>query len=312
MLGGIDPMSDLLRGIRAEGSVVNRAVLDAPWVIRLDDGALLTMVTVVCGRAVVVLADGTETTLEAPSTAIVRGTTPFVLADSPGVPVRPRTEYELSCFAEPVVEAADCDLGTWGEACDDATGLIIGAYRAAGRRHERLLSALPPVLVLNENDEVCAWLETTAAETMAQRAGSQALMDRLLDWGLVCTLRSWFELEGAHAPAWYRGYADPVIGPAFEAIHDRPNQRWTVATLASEAGVSRALFAKRFTDVVGVPPLTYLTEWRMAEAKDLLADPGASVATVARAVGYADAFGFSAAFKRHTGQSPTEFRGVRR
>lgn len=305
-------MSDLLNGIRAEGSIVTRAVIDAPWAIRLSDAALLTMVNVVCGRAVVVLVDGTETVLEAPSTAIVRGPEPFMLVDAPGSAVRGRIEYGLSCFAEPDVAASACDLGAWGEACDEATGLIVGAYTAAGRRHERLIRALPPVVVVSEEGEVCAWLEATAAETVTRRAGSQVLMDRLLDWGLVCTLRNWFESEGVHAPAWYRGYADPLIGPAIEAIHDRPEHRWTVATLAAEAGLSRALFAKRFTEIIGVPPLTYLTEWRMSEAKDLLADSTRTVASIARAVGYADAFGFSAAFKRHVGHSPTEFRNALR
>lgn len=313
----MDPMSALLGGIRAEGSVVSRAVLEAPWTIHIGDGAPLTMITVVCGGAVVVLADGTETHLGAGRTAVVRGPEPFELADAPGTRDRPHTAYELSCFAEPDAGAATtttttttAGLGPWGEECDDSTGLIVGAYRAAGRRHDRLLRALPALLVVADDSEVCGWLEATAAETVARRAGSQALMDRLLDWGLVCTLRTWFEREGSQAPAWYRGYADPVVGPALEAIHDRPGHRWTVAALAAEAGVSRALFAKRFTEIVGTPPLAYLTEWRMAEAGELLADPDRTVAAVARAVGYADSFGFSAAFKRHTGLSPTAFRSA--
>jgi AraC-like DNA-binding protein len=301
-------MSHLLSGIRAEGSIVTRAVLDGPWAIHLADDALLTMVTVVSGRAVVVLADGSETALQAPSTAVVRSPEPFVLMDGPDVLGQQRVEYELSCFNGSCPESLAADLGVWGSACDRSTGLIIGAYRAAGRRHERLIGSLPPVVVVDEEGEVCAWLEATAAETVTRRAGSQALMDRLLDWGLVCTLRNWFELEGVDAPAWYRGYADPLIGPALEAIHDRPDHRWTVASLAAEAGVSRALFAKRFTETIGVPPLTYLTDWRMAEAKDLLAQSDQTVASIARAVGYADAFGFSAAFKRHTGHSPKAYR----
>ena len=93
-------------------------------------------------------------------------------------------------------------------------------------------------------------------------------------------------------------------------IHNRPEHPWTVASLAAEAAVSRALFAKRFTEVIGEPPLTYLTEWRMAEAEELLADPARSVAQVATSVGYSDAFGFSAAFKRSRGSSPTEFRAA--
>jgi AraC-like DNA-binding protein len=307
-------MSDLLAGIRAEGSILSRAVLAAPWAIHFRDEVLLTMVSVVCGQAEVVLEDGSRTRLDAPTTAVIRGPGAFALEDGGDPRDRSRVEYELSCFSEPDLQASDCDLGGWGEACDQATGLVVGAYRGAGRRHEGLIRALPPVLVVEEEVEECPWLAATVAETETElrRAGSQALTDRLLDWGLVCTLRSWFEQEGSRAPAWYRGYADPVVGPALAAIHGRPERRWTVASLAAEAGVSRALLAKRFTEVVGTPPATYLTDWRMTEAKELLADHDRTVAAVARAVGYADAFGFSQAFKRHTGQSPTEFRSVQR
>jgi AraC-like DNA-binding protein len=186
----------------------------------------------------------------------------------------------------------------------------VGAYRASGHRHQRLLRALPPVLVINEDVEVCAWLETAAADAARSTAGSQALMDRLLDWALVCTLRSWFDQAGADAPSWYRGLADPVLAPALQAFHDRPTEAWTVASLATRAGVSRALFAKRFTKLMGRPPLTYLTECRMDEAETLLTDTDLSIAQIGRSVGYADAFGFSAAFKRHKGMSPSTFRAA--
>ncbi|MFJ4950780.1 cupin domain-containing protein [Streptomyces sp. NPDC088760] len=98
----------------------------------------------------------------------------------------------------------------------ERTALIVGAYRASGHRHERLLRALPPVLVIKEDVEVWAWVETAAADAALLSAGSQALMDRLLDWVLVCTLRTWFDQAGADAPCWYRGLADPVLAPALK------------------------------------------------------------------------------------------------
>jgi AraC-like DNA-binding protein len=186
----------------------------------------------------------------------------------------------------------------------------VGAYRASGRRHERLLRGLPPVLVVSEDAEVCDWLERAAADAALRSAGSQALMDRLLDWALVCTLRAWFEQASSDAPHWYRGLADPMLASALQAFHARPALRWTVAALAAESGVSRALFAKRFTEVMGRPPLTYVTECRMDEAEALLADTDLAIAQIAKSVGYADAFGFSAAFKRHRGLSPSVFRAA--
>ncbi|MFC8348129.1 AraC family transcriptional regulator [Streptomyces sp. NPDC057280] len=305
----VDPLSTLLSGIRAEGSVVCHAVLEAPWTIRFVDGAPLTMVSVLRGGGVLLLPDGSRQPVGVGDTAIVRSSDPFHLVDHPDTPDRPHVEYEIACFTGDAECTAE-DLGgiRWGNEPDGATALIVGAYRASGHRHERLLRALPPVLVVNEDTEVCAWLETAAADAAQRTAGSQALMDRLLDWALVCTLRTWFEQAGSEAPAWYRGLADPILAPALEAFNARPSRSWTVEALATEAGVSRALFAKHFTKVMGRPPLTYLTECRMDEAEGLLSDTDSSIAQIAKSVGYADAFGFSAAFKRHRGVSPSAFR----
>lgn len=99
-----------------------------------------------------------------------------------------------------------------------------------------------------------------------------------------------------------------MVGPVLQAMHAAPQRGWTLALLAREAGVARTTLATRFARLVGLPPLTYLTEWRMAVAADLLAESSATVASVARKVGYADAFGFSAAFKRVHGFSPSECR----
>nr|WP_276612071.1 helix-turn-helix transcriptional regulator [Kineococcus vitellinus] len=126
---------------------------------------------------------------------------------------------------------------------------------------------------------------------------------------LVCTLRESFDRPGARPPAWWSAQRDPVAGEALRVLHAEPAAPWTVAALAERAGVSRATLAKRFTDLVGEPPLTYLTRWRMTLAADLLLErPEATLAEVARTVGYADPFGFSAAFKRVRGASPSEFR----
>ncbi len=100
-----------------------------------------------------------------------------------------------------------------------------------------------------------------------------------------------------------------MVGHALRLLHAEPAAPWTVAALAENTGVSRSTLAKRFADLVGEPPLTYLTRWRMTLAADLLIEQKtATVADVARTVGYADPFGFSAAFKRVRGSNPSEFR----
>lgn len=302
----MDPLSELLGGIRAEGAILSDAMLKAPWVVGFDDRAPLTMVTVARGGGVLLLADGTEVKVRAGQTAVVRDSGPFRMADEAASVDRPHLEYWLTCF-----DPESCaDVGAPNTVADDveATALFVGAYRASGRRHERLMRALPPALVIDDDSDVCAWLDACAMDLQGRKPGTQAFIDRLFDWGLVCTLRTWFDQQGERAPVWYRGFTDPVAGPALEAIHTRPANPWTVSGLAGEAGVSRALLAKRFNEIMGEPPLTYLTEWRMQLAEELLADPDLTVAQVARTVGYADQFGFSNAFKRRKGLSPTAFR----
>ncbi|GAA2270017.1 AraC family transcriptional regulator [Glycomyces scopariae] len=302
----MDPLSELLSGIRAEGAILSGAFLKAPWVVGFDDRAPLTMVTVARGGGVILLADGTEVPVKGGQTAVVRGHEPFRMADTAASVHRPHLEYWLTCFDPETCgpDGVPAPPGGPGEATD----VFVGAYRASGRRHERLLRALPPVLVIDDRSEVCVMLDACTEDFASRKLGTQAFIDRLFDWGLVCTLRTWFDQQGSQAPSWYRGFIDPVAGPALEAIHTRPSAPWTVAGLATEAGVSRALLAKRFAEIMGEPPLTYLTERRMELAEELLGDPDLTVAQIARSVGYADQFGFSNAFKRRKGKSPTAYR----
>lgn len=293
--------------------MLTHAVMPAPWTIRFPDRAPLTMITVMRGGGILRLPDGEERTLGVGDTALIRITDEFRLIsgdfnDAHAGPNSPATEYEIACFTgDSECEGEELTGIRWGGEAD-ATALLVGAYRASSRRHDRLLRALPPVLTIHENMDTCAWFEQAAASAVDQSAGSQAMMDRLLDWSLVCTLRTWFEQAGPDAPTWFRGLSDPIVAPALHAINTTLSAPWSVASLAAESRVSRALFAKRFAAVMGQPPLAYLTAARMDEAEELLTDTDLTIAQIAKSVGYADPFGFSAAFKRHRGLSPTAFR----
>lgn len=134
------------------------------------------------------------------------------------------------------------------------------------------------------------------------------MLDRLLDLALIASLRAWFARPEAQAPGWYRALSDPVVGPALRLVHDDPAHPWTLAELATRSGASRAAFARRFTTLVGAPPMTYVTGWRLTVAADLLRQTDATVETIARRVGYANAFALSVAFKRVRGTTPRTHR----
>ncbi|MFE9459051.1 AraC family transcriptional regulator [Streptomyces californicus] len=191
---------------------------------------------------------------------------------------------------------------------DCPTVLLAATYDVRAQVPQRLLRALPPALVVPDEMDCAPMRDYLEAEIGRGRPGDQIVLDRLLDWMLVCTLRDWFDRPEADPPGWYGALGDAVAGPALRAMHEDPAHPWTTAELARRAGVSRTTLAKRFTELVGDGPVAYLAEWRMTLAADLLARPELTVAAVARRVGYADAFGFSAAFKRLRGESPTAFR----
>jgi AraC-like DNA-binding protein len=95
-------------------------------------------------------------------------------------------------------------------------------------------------------------------------------------------------------------------------LYNNPSHPWTVAALAADAGASRAALARRFTELVGEPPMTFLTGWRLDLAADLLREPDATIGSVARQVGYGSPFALSTAFKRVHGISPREYRTAAR
>lgn len=308
----VDVFDDLIRGVRAHGSLFGNSTLSPPWALHFVDGAPLTLCTVLAGAGWIVPEHCPPERLRARETVVVRGPTTFTFVD------------EVGTRAEPVACGAHCatpeqggtlhrrgwrDRGGDAGADRGATTLIVGAYPVRGEISRRLLDALPVVLRVDGGGTGDAVLDHLAAEVAVDTPGQQVVLDRLLDWLLVCSLREWFDRPGGEAPGWWAAQRDPVVGEALRALHAHPAAPWTVSSLADRIGVSRSTLAKRFADLVGEPPLTYLTRWRMALAADLLVEQeAATVADVARAVGYADPFGFSAAFKRVRGANPSEFR----
>ena len=138
--------------------------------------------------------------------------------------------------------------------------------------------------------------------------GQQTVIDRLLDVLVVTAVRAYREAAPQIRPGWLAGVGDPVVEAATGLLHAFPERPWTIDLLAREVLVSRSTLAARFTRAVGVPPMTYLSRWRLDLACDLLTEPGATVASTAEVLGYASPFSFSAAFRRHHGASPSAYR----
>lgn len=320
----MDPLAAFLDGPRARGAFVLRALLDPPWSLRVQDGAPLTVVALLAGDAwfvpdgaapggaVELGAGDVAVPLGAGDVAVVRGPEPYVVADhpttAPNVVIHPG-ERCTTPDGDGLAEAMDLGVRTWGNSPCGHTVMIVGTYQTDGQVSRWLLDALPQLVHLRAGTWECPVLPLLAAEVVKDEPGQQVVLDRLLDLLLVAALRAAFAADGSRvAPPWFRGHADPVVGRVLRLMQNAPAEPWTVGRLASAAGVSRALLARRFHELVGEPPKAFLTGWRMALAADLVAEPGATVTQVAHRVGYASPFTFSTAFKRHHGTSPRAFR----
>jgi AraC-like DNA-binding protein len=301
----MDQLAALLDGPRARGAFLLRSILDPPWSLRIQDEAPLSVTALVRGEAWIVLDGGDPVPLRPGEVAINRGPEPYTVSDHPAT--RPQIvihpgQHCTTLDGESLYQAMDLGIRTWGNNPDGGTVLLTGTYNFEGEVSRRLLEALP-VLIVQPGDPIISLL---GAEIVKDEPGQEAVLDRLLDLLLIAVLRSWFATH--EAPAWYRALSDPVVGKAMRMLHNNPAHPWTVATLATEVGVSRASLARRFTDLVGEPPMSFLTDWRLALAADLLREPDATVGSVARKVGYGSPFALSAAFKRVRGISPQEHR----
>ncbi|MCX4659456.1 AraC family transcriptional regulator [Streptomyces uncialis] len=307
----MDALAGLLEGPRARGAFLIRACFDPPWSVRVEDRAPLSLMVMLRGEAYIVPESGATVRIGPGDIAIARGPDPYTCADDPAT--APRVHClpgEVCATPDGVLLGGALDLGSrnWGERADGAVSLLIGTYQLRGEISGRLLEALPPLLTLTAGSWDHALLPLLAQEMDREEPGQDVVLDRLLDLIAIQALRAWFSRPEAEAPAWYLALADPVVGRALRLLQDDPAHPWTVASLAAKAGVSRAALARRFTDLVGEPPMAYLTGWRLALCADLLRDTELTIGAIARQVGYGSAFALSNAFKRVYGVSPQEHR----
>ncbi|MEU2178891.1 AraC family transcriptional regulator [Nocardia sp. NPDC019219] len=305
----MDALASLLEGPRARGAFLMCSLLDPPWSLRIQDEAPLTVLSMIRGGAWIVTDEGAPRRLGAGDVAIFRGPAPYTVADDPATEpqiiihpgqVTKTPEGEILC------ETLSLGVRQWGTDPDGATLMVTGSYESAGAASLRLLRALPPVLVLRRCEFDSRVLDILVDEVTRDEPAQSAVLDRLLDLVLIAALRAWFSRNDA--PAWYHAYGDPLVGKALRLLQHNPAHGWTVAGLAEAVGVSRAALARRFTDLVGEPPMAFLTEWRLALAADLLQESDATIEAIARQVGYGSAFALSTAFKRHFGVSPRDHR----
>lgn len=309
----MDGLEHLLSGPRARQAFLLRMVMEPPWAVRIEDDPALTLFTVARGSTWITGELGTAIQLHEGDVAVVRGGPVYTVADDPGTKPKVTIAKGNTCV-DPDGQLLDQRMAlgvrTWGNSDDGSDVLLVGTWAAETEAGRPLLAALPPLLVRRRGDWDSTLVDLLSTELLREDLGQEVVLDRLLDLLLVTVVRSWLASEEQVA----RGLAhsDPTVGEALRLMHHHPEHGWTIATLAREVGVSRAALARRFGELVGEPPMTYLTHWRLSLAADLLVATDDAIDSVARRVGYGSGFALSAAFKRVRGVSPQQHRKAAR
>ncbi len=303
----VDSLGEALYVLRMQRSFYSRCEFIAPWGLELPaiPGSLMFHV-VTMGRCWLEVEGGEPRLLQLGDLGLVPHGEGHRLVSEPGV--RGAKLMEI-----PRVEVSDryevIQMGGGGA----ATGLVCGTVRFDHPAAQQLVSLLPSVISVEawsspEIEWIASTLRFMAAEAREPRLGGETVITRLADILVIQAIRSWIEQDPAAQTGWLGAMRDPQIGRAISLIHRDPARTWTVASLADEVAMSRSAFAARFVELVGEPPMHYVTRWRMHAAVTWLREGDATLGELALRLGYQSEAAFSRAFKRFMGLSPGAVR----
>lgn len=297
----MDPLSDILSLLKPTSYGFRGLDASGDWSLAYAADEGIKCFAITSGACWLVMDhDAAPLRLEAGDFVLLPGGPGFRLCSGPEV-------SPIDAFAFfPSVPAGEVAVLNGGGAC-----IGVGGYFAfEGMHSEMLLALLPPIVHIADQadkDELRMSIERLMREMRSPRPGSALMGEHLTQALLIETLRLHLVDQSSRSAGWLFALADRQMNAVLAAMHAEPARKWTLATLARVAGMSRSSFAVRFKDSVGEPAMDYLTRWRMMLAADRMANEGMPIAAVAPTVGYESESAFGAAFKRVFGQSPKQY-----
>jgi AraC-like DNA-binding protein len=298
-----DPFGEALHFLRMSGTFYCRSEFSAPWALELPPMRQCLMLHVVTsGRCVLETGATPHCLLHPGDLALVPHGRGHVIASAPGLPAAKLFDLPREQVSE---RYEFLRLGGDGE----RTTMVCGLFQFFDPAAQQLVTLLPDVIAVDTwASPQAEWLQSTlrmiSAEAKAMNPGGETIITRLADILVVQAIRHWI----THSPSMHRGWLgalrDRQLGPVISKVHRCPSRRWTLASLAAEAAMSRSAFAARFTELVGESAMQYVTRWQMIAARWQLTTNNQTVAEIAHAFGYESEAAFNRAFKRHLGISP--------
>jgi AraC-like DNA-binding protein len=301
-----DPFSDILKLTNAETVVSGGFTAGGSWAIRFPSPDKIKFFALVKGNCWL-LIDGNDepVRVEEGDVFLLSLQRSFVLgSDLEAVPVD-----ATGLFTGTIYRTAK--LGH-GEDCIQIGGHV-RLDRASGGMLADVLPPLIHVKAASPHATVLRWLlDQLVREPAAELPGASLASAQLAQLLFVHILRGHVETSGVLATGWLRAVADKRLAPALRLMHADPGRGWQLEELAKAAAMSRTTFSHHFKTAAGVPPLTYLTEWRMRLAERALREENTPVSVLAGQLGYTSESAFSNAFKRVTGNAPKRYRTAAR
>jgi AraC-like DNA-binding protein len=302
----VDPFSDILRLANARSVVSGGFTAGGSWAIRFPAFDKLKFSALIRGRCWLSTDGGGEPLrIEAGDAFLLSSPQSFTLASDLAV-----APIEAARVFSPNVSEV-VSLGG-GEDCLQIGGFVRLDPACGGL----LVDVLPPLIhvrAVSPHAAVLRWLlDQLVHEQLANLPGSHLAAEQIAQLVFIQILRAHLEASGALPPGWLRALGDNRIAPALRMMHSDPSRSWQLEELAKATAMSRTTFVVRFKTVAGVPPLTYLLNWRMRLAERALRTESVRVAALALSLGYTSESAFSNAFKRTVGMSPKRYREAAR
>jgi AraC-like DNA-binding protein len=315
-----DPLSDLLKTVRLTGAVFFEIAAGAPWAVgspareqilpKILPGAdhLIAYHVVTSGRCFATAVGGSAIPLEAGQVVMFINGQSHVMSSGPNMPADPPMPDVLEVAASGRKPFA---INFGGGAA--SVKLVCGYLACDARPYNPLIENLPPVITAGDPRDrgeglIAQFVRLAVAEAANKHAGSESILTKLSELMFIDVLRRYLEKLPAEQAGWLAGLRDPMVGKALSLLHAKSAHSWTLEELAKETGVSRSVLAERFTQFVGIPPMQYLSKWRMQIATELLTGSHTNVAGIAARIGYESEAAFSRAFKKMIGVAPSAWR----
>ncbi len=292
----MDVLSDILRTLHLRAEVFLHACFRGNWAVDTSGEQRATFHMVARG----------DCWLHRPGNA-----EPLALASGDLVVFPHDARHTLSNNAQPPPTDLPRNQVPNSPASGPAVTLICGYFALDRHRWNPLLEAMPEMMLIRHEASASVPLMDTLGrflyyEVESGQAGSELLINKLSEILFIHVVRSYMEACRQHG--FIAALADPQLGKALSEIHDQPAAHWTVDRLALAAGMSRSAFSERFSRLVRMAPMQYLSHWRMTQAHEMFHSTTSSVAHVAQACGYQSEVAFAKAFKKHFGYGPGQAR----